>query len=516
MQRKFPGIFRYGWVWILITALIWRGLILASGGVSFHSDEAIVGLMARHINQGQPIPTFFYGQAYMGSLDALLVAGMFRLAGESVLSIRLVQSLLYAGTLLTTLALALRLTGSRTVALLAGLLIALPPVALTLYTTVSLGGYGETLLLGNLIVLTGYEIAQAQPRSWRRWLLLGACTGLGWWTNNLIVLYAIPVGLILLRKLRRAQLPMLAGAFAAFLLFGAPWWLYNLNHDWASIRFLLNGYQYTGSAVDRLISLTLIGLPTLAGVRFPWAPEFWIGAPLALIILVLNLTVLALSALGALRKPGRARFLWGILACFVLIFVLSNFGGDSTGRYLLPFFVVLALLYAIQARAWGRWGIALVAVWIGINALGTITALRTTGLTTQIDAITEFSNTYDQAVIAFLREHGRYGYATYWVAYRLDFLSGESVILSASLPYKADMLYFDTDRYPAYTEAVNAASRPVFVTANHPALDAGLIKQFAATGVESWKKEAIGPYTVFYDLSKHATPADLGFVPAAP
>jgi hypothetical protein len=378
-----------------------------------------------------------------------------------------------------------------------------------------LGGYGETLLLGNLIVLTGYEIAQTQPRSWRHWLLLGACTGLGWWTNNLIVLYALPVGLILLRKLGRAQLPMLAGAFAAFLLFSAPWWLYNLNHDWASIRFLLNGYQYTGSAVDRLISLTLIGLPTLAGVRFPWSPDSWIGAPLALVIITLNLTVLAFSALGALRKPGGARLLWIVLSCFGLIFVLSNFGVDSTGRYLLPFFVVLALLYAIQVRAWKRRGIALVAVWIGINVLGTITAIRTSGLTTQIDPITEFSNTYDQAVIAFLREHGSYGYATYWAAYRLDFLSGESVILSATLPYKADLIYFDTDRYPAYTEAVNAAPRPVFVTANHPALDARLIKQFAATGVESWKKETIGPYTVFYDLSKHITPVELGFAPAA-
>ena len=39
----------------------------------FNADEAIVALMARHINQGN-IPVFFYGQAYMGSLDAMLVS----------------------------------------------------------------------------------------------------------------------------------------------------------------------------------------------------------------------------------------------------------------------------------------------------------------------------------------------------------------------------------------------------------------------------------------------------------
>ncbi|MBE0690593.1 MAG: hypothetical protein IH587_10785, partial [Anaerolineae bacterium] len=78
----------------LIVAIIGRILLLLSNTVSFHSDEAIVGLMARHILAGER-PTFFFGQAYMGSLDAWLVALGFRLLGESVQTIRIVQSLLY-------------------------------------------------------------------------------------------------------------------------------------------------------------------------------------------------------------------------------------------------------------------------------------------------------------------------------------------------------------------------------------------------------------------------------------
>ena len=50
--------------------------------------------MARHILQGER-PLFFYGQAYMGSLDAWLVAGAFQLLGESVAAIRVVQVGLY-------------------------------------------------------------------------------------------------------------------------------------------------------------------------------------------------------------------------------------------------------------------------------------------------------------------------------------------------------------------------------------------------------------------------------------
>src|SRR5579859_147872 len=209
------------WLPILLSAVLWHGLILASGSVSFHSDEAIVGLMARHINQGQPIPTFFYGQSYMGSFDPLLVSLTFRLFGESVLSIRLTQFALYLLFVATTMILARRLSGERSTAIIAGLFVALPSPLLSLYTTVSLGGYGETLVLANLLLLVGYEIATVCPASWTRWLALGAIAGLGWWTNNLILVYALPVGVFLWRSALRRQ--MIAGV-VGFFIFSAPWW----------------------------------------------------------------------------------------------------------------------------------------------------------------------------------------------------------------------------------------------------------------------------------------------------
>jgi hypothetical protein len=52
--------------------------------------------MARHILQGER-PLFFYGQAYLGSLDAWLVAGAFAVLGQSAAAIRLVQSAAIAG-----------------------------------------------------------------------------------------------------------------------------------------------------------------------------------------------------------------------------------------------------------------------------------------------------------------------------------------------------------------------------------------------------------------------------------
>jgi predicted membrane-bound mannosyltransferase len=87
---------------VLLVAVLLRAALLASGAFPFNADEAIVGLMARHILAGQ-WPTFFYGQAYLGSLDATFVAAAFALVGEAVLTIRIVQSALWLATILTTM-----------------------------------------------------------------------------------------------------------------------------------------------------------------------------------------------------------------------------------------------------------------------------------------------------------------------------------------------------------------------------------------------------------------------------
>ena len=129
-----------------------RLVLLAADAVPFNSDEAVVGLMARHILQGER-PAFFYGQAYLGSTDAWLVAIACAVFGPSVWMIRLVQIALFAATLFTTYPVARRLGLDEWTARAAVMLMALPPTLLTLYTTATLGGYGETLLFGNLLIL---------------------------------------------------------------------------------------------------------------------------------------------------------------------------------------------------------------------------------------------------------------------------------------------------------------------------------------------------------------------------
>jgi predicted membrane-bound mannosyltransferase len=68
--------------------------LVSGGDVDVYlADEGIVGLMGKHILEQGALPVFFYGQAYLGALEAYCAAAMFALFGVSLTSLRLVPFL---------------------------------------------------------------------------------------------------------------------------------------------------------------------------------------------------------------------------------------------------------------------------------------------------------------------------------------------------------------------------------------------------------------------------------------
>src|SRR5437773_2429436 len=55
-------------------ALLARAPFVARGHTLLQSDEAIVGIMSQDIADGARYPMFFYGQRYMGALEAYVIA----------------------------------------------------------------------------------------------------------------------------------------------------------------------------------------------------------------------------------------------------------------------------------------------------------------------------------------------------------------------------------------------------------------------------------------------------------
>ncbi len=57
--------------------------------VAFDSDQAIIGLMAKHLSEGRAFPLFFYGQTYMLGVEAWVAVPFFLIAGATVAVLRL-------------------------------------------------------------------------------------------------------------------------------------------------------------------------------------------------------------------------------------------------------------------------------------------------------------------------------------------------------------------------------------------------------------------------------------------
>ncbi len=525
---RIPNTWWFGGA-LLAAAGLKLGLLLA-GVVPFNSDEAVVALMARHILQGE-WPVFFYGQAYMGSLDAFLVAASFALFGQHIWVIRLVQGLLYLGVLWTTCLLGARLLGSRRLGLLAVWLLAIPPVVMTLYTTASLGGYGEALLLGNLLLLVGFSLTETRESPAWHWALWGWLAGLGLWAFGLTLVYAVPAGLMLLLELWRRAWRERVRALVLMALGGlvgaAPWWGYALANGWAILLRELAGGGIAGverghwlvNTWTHFWSFFLFGGTAVFGVRPPWAVR-WLGLPLLPLALAFwtGVVVYLLTRLRTSASYRRgATLLIGVMITLALSFIFTSFGADPSGRYFLPLIVPLALFAAealleLSVR-YGRGVLGLAALVLVYNFWGTVQSARAypPGITTQFDAVAQVDHRYMPELMAFLAEHGETrGYTNYWVAYPLAFLSQEKLVFVPRLPYHQDFRYTPRDdRYPPYGELVAASERVAYITTNHPALDARLREGFRSLGVDFSEKQ-IGDYHVFYGLSRVVRPEELG------
>lgn len=534
---KFLSSIRYIWLPVFIAAGL-KILLILSGRIPFNADEAIVALMARHINQGD-LPVFFYGQAYMGSMDAVLVALGFRIFGEHVFVIRIIQSLLYLGTVFTTTLLGYRLFHSRRTALIAGLLTAVPPVNITLYSTVSLGGYGEMLLIGNLLLLGGLWIirrVQAEGFEPGRWFFIsltawGVGAGFGFWVLGLSLVYAIPVALVLFYIISKSKKSKLIGQTAILMLAGAiigsmPWWVFAIGEGSGVLISELSGSAIADInnrpglllLLERFGNLILFGGTVILGLRPPWNVH-WLMMPLLPFVLIFWFAVLFYSVTKMTRNKIPAE-MWIInLMGAVLLagFIFTPYGSDPSGRYFTPLIVPMALfgadLIVNQFSKKPLLQLGLLFLVLFYNLGGTIQSALNypPGLTTQFDEVTQIDQGKVSELIEFLIEEKiYYGYSNYWVSYPVNFLSKEEIILVPRLPYHEDFRYTARDdRYSPYGDMVGTAEEVCYITTNHRELDNYLRLQFSDRDL-TWKEKRIGDYLVYYDLSSLIHPQDIG------
>ena len=217
---------------ILFVGLAIRLDFLTNNHFAIDSDEAIVGLMAKHIAEGQAIPTFYYGQHYMGSLEAICVAALGSVVGFENYTLKLVPLAFYLIFLLLVYLFTKELSNYRA-GLIAALYTAISPIAFVLWSTKARGGFIEVITIGLLAFYLLVRAVKQEKLGYLTLAMVSLLLGLGWWVNNQIIYFMIPVFIVvLINVLGNNSLlktfKMFLWSIAAFVLGGLPFWILQL------------------------------------------------------------------------------------------------------------------------------------------------------------------------------------------------------------------------------------------------------------------------------------------------
>ncbi|WUR58490.1 hypothetical protein OHS32_25775 [Micromonospora chokoriensis] len=494
-----------GWLTtlVLLAGVGYRIWLLAHATPPTNSDEATMGLAALHIARGEGFPVWFYGQQYMGTLEAYLAAPVFAVAGgPSLVGLRLPTLLLYAVFLLLAWRLTLRLTGDRWFGLLVVALLALGSDRIVKNQLIAGGGYPEMNAAGVALAVLAVDLATGRPgRRLARWAAWGFLAGLMLWVDPLVLPYVVATGAVLVGFCRR-ELRGAAGALlgAAAVLGAAPLLLHSLLNGRNPLHAVLaaSGANATAGWADRLHGGLLLGPPLGMGFCDPGRCATWqLWWALALPLL---LALGAVSAWRALRSPASAHSAGAagsaraaesgvsarvaaavrlalVLAAVVTVgaYTVSSSAGLTpveSSRYL------SCLLISLPALLWPVWTVARdglrqvadglrgvrttlarsVAVVLLVATVGT--AAHATWRAAQTAPATRADEARHTELVGTLRQLGvRHVRAGYWTCNRLTFASAERVVCAVV----DDDLRPGFDRYPAYRREVDEAAAPAWV-----------------------------------------------------
>lgn len=327
---------------VFVVALLARLPRVMSPWLVLDGDEAVVGLMAKHLLEGREFPVFFYGQSYgFSGLEAAIGAASFALLGVCDWALAFGMAVLWSvGAAFFALA-AIALVRSPRAGLWIGLVYAVAP-AWILWSVKARGGYttaatfsaialwllvvgrhrawGPGLVLG----LVGGVVAQAQPL----WGLgLVPFFAWAWWRGRWWqpVWWALGAAIVIVPLWLASRT---ASDFWQPVVFGSG---FSIEHVKALPRHLydhLGGRFYLDRVFEptwpvKVASIVMLGLVALAVVHAMWR--------------------------GVVRRDVVSLLLVVALAGTVVNVALLQ---SVFGRYLLPAASWLVLLVGYEARRW--------------------------------------------------------------------------------------------------------------------------------------------------------------------
>ncbi|MGW5014233.1 DUF423 domain-containing protein [Micromonospora chalcea] len=452
-----------------------------------NSDEATMGLAALHIARGDGFPVWFYGQAYMGTLEAYLAAPLIALAGPSVLVLRLPTLALYALFLLLSWRLTRRLGGDRWYALLVVAVLALGADRVVKNQLIAGGGYPELNPAGAALALltVGLCVTGAGARL-PRWAAWGLIAGVLLWVDPLILPYVLTLGALLVawrwRELAGRAGVVLAGAL---LLGAAPMLVDSLRHGRNPVSAVLaaGGTGAAADWADRLYGGLVLGPPLAMGFCSPGRCATWqlwwaLAFPLLLLLAAFTAWHTLRRTWGGPRSVERVSAgvrlaLLGGAAGVLAAYAVSNAAGRTpieSSRYLSCLAVAVpALLWPLwravrplaeveSIKATGGRAAGARARVAGVGALAVLAGVLGTGAAATVEVIRAAPAVHAEAdrhrsLVDTLGALGvRHVRGGYWTCNRLTYATGENVLCAVV----EDDLRPGFDRLPAYRREVAA------------------------------------------------------------
>jgi len=417
--------------------------------VSLNSDQAIVGLMAKHLSEFRAFPLFFYGQNYMLGVQSWIAVPFFWLGGPTVAMLRLPLVLINEGVAAGLIVVLSRFGLRPFHAFVASLpfIVTTPIVSDALLETIgaSVEPFAYVLLLWALRthpVWFGVIFCVAHLH---REFAVFAAPALAaaqwyerrWWTpadfGRAVAAFAgVWILIDLLKRTVNAYGPAGGDSVSAPLSLQAQQILMWLSFD-------------PGPYFGRLQHAIAEALPDMLGAsrhaltRYGVVGGMEAGSAVAGLALggavVLCIVRLLSQPRAAQRSSGEAFLLY--LAAIGSLTLLAY--GLNTGippadapviRYLLFTLLAPVALFGLsflreQHRAWRTGVVALVCCWAAFNVLDNSRLIR---------QFVQSPPPHPHRQIAdyLVGENIRYARAGYWDAYAITFLSGEKVIVASA------------------------------------------------------------------------------------
>lgn len=467
------------------------------------TDEACVGLMAKHILKGE-FPLIYWGVGYQGPLDAYLNVPVFLFFSPSCFSMRILTLI---GSILFLLLIYIlgKNIFNKQVGLLSMLFIAIPPAYLAIAGATAISPYNYYILTaGTLILILAHRLIYFGLKGIKQivyFVILGFLSGIMFWFHMVIIYYLITV--IVFLFLKDKLFFIRKSTFVGFIFFcigSLPLWIYNFRHNFSS--FALGRSVPLPAMFEKLKGLFSFTLPAILGFHVPMyidntnfihLPDI-LGTLYALVLIVLFICALILS----LKETTGIKMLLFFLLVVFLVFSKTDRANWWALRYIEPIFSVIPVLLAFAVYKISRYSKVFAGACFGVilfvNLYGGIKIYNVWSDKKTVEETLELPDI--SCLVDFLRKEGiNRAFSHYWTAYRITFSTNEEIIVSP--PYDERFGQFT----PPYLSAVENSSSPAYISSKGLGVQENQFEGWLKNINGEYNKRVMEYFTVFYSFA---------------